>query len=169
MVHLQGLEPWTHWLRVSCSTNWARGAYYISALNGLHYTSFKWICQVFYQKIFRLGEICRNEAKQAREMKTYTNTSIRPSRSFNEVPENLSKQNKKSGLCQTPIYKFCEEKFRKTRQSKQTKWSRSDLRRFECVDALTQYCGIYQSKNVHWKPNEEENEAQTYAELHSKQ
>ena len=27
LVHLQGLEPWTHWLRVSCSTNWARGAY----------------------------------------------------------------------------------------------------------------------------------------------
>ena len=26
-VHLQGLEPWAHWLRVSCSTNWARGAY----------------------------------------------------------------------------------------------------------------------------------------------
>ena len=27
MVHPQGLEPWTHWLRVSCSTNWAKGAY----------------------------------------------------------------------------------------------------------------------------------------------
>ena len=27
LVHLQGLEPWAHWLRVSCSTNWARGAY----------------------------------------------------------------------------------------------------------------------------------------------
>ena len=26
MVHLQGLEPGTHWLRVSCSTNWAKGA-----------------------------------------------------------------------------------------------------------------------------------------------
>ena len=25
-LHLQGLEPWTHWLRVSCSTNWAKGA-----------------------------------------------------------------------------------------------------------------------------------------------
>ena len=25
-VHLQGLEPWTPWLRVRCSTNWARGA-----------------------------------------------------------------------------------------------------------------------------------------------
>ena len=25
LVHLQGLEPWTHWLRVSCSTNWAKG------------------------------------------------------------------------------------------------------------------------------------------------
>ena len=27
MVHLQGFEPGTHWLRVSCSTNWAKGAY----------------------------------------------------------------------------------------------------------------------------------------------
>ena len=27
MVHLQGLEPWTHWLRVSCSTSWAKGAH----------------------------------------------------------------------------------------------------------------------------------------------
>ena len=27
LVHLQGLEPRTHWLRVSCSTNWAKGAY----------------------------------------------------------------------------------------------------------------------------------------------
>ena len=27
LVHLQGLEPGTHWLRVSCSTNWAKGAY----------------------------------------------------------------------------------------------------------------------------------------------
>ena len=26
LVHLQGLEPGTHWLRVSCSTNWAKGA-----------------------------------------------------------------------------------------------------------------------------------------------
>ena len=26
LVHLQGFEPGTHWLRVSCSTNWAKGA-----------------------------------------------------------------------------------------------------------------------------------------------
>ena len=26
MVHLRGLEPRTHWLRVSCSTSWAKGA-----------------------------------------------------------------------------------------------------------------------------------------------
>ena len=25
-VHSQGFEPWTHWLRVSCSTNWAKSA-----------------------------------------------------------------------------------------------------------------------------------------------
>ena len=27
LVHPQGLEPGTHWLRVSCSTNWAKGAF----------------------------------------------------------------------------------------------------------------------------------------------
>ena len=27
LVHPQGLEPWTPWLRVRCSTNWAKGAY----------------------------------------------------------------------------------------------------------------------------------------------
>ena len=26
-VHPQGFEPWTHWLRVSCSTNWAKSAF----------------------------------------------------------------------------------------------------------------------------------------------
>ena len=26
IMHLQGFEPGTHWLRVSCSTNWAKGA-----------------------------------------------------------------------------------------------------------------------------------------------
>ena len=26
VMHLQGFEPGTHWLRVSCSTNWAKGA-----------------------------------------------------------------------------------------------------------------------------------------------
>ena len=31
MVHLQGFEPGTHWLRVSCSTNWAKGACSTSA------------------------------------------------------------------------------------------------------------------------------------------
>ena len=27
LVHHQGLEPWTPWLRVRCSTSWANGAY----------------------------------------------------------------------------------------------------------------------------------------------
>ena len=27
LVRLHGLEPGTHWLRVSCSTNWAKGAF----------------------------------------------------------------------------------------------------------------------------------------------
>ena len=31
LVHLHGLEPGTHWLRVSCSTNWAKGAYLMRA------------------------------------------------------------------------------------------------------------------------------------------
>ena len=29
-VHPQGFEPWTHWLRVSCSTNWAKSAFRFS-------------------------------------------------------------------------------------------------------------------------------------------
>ena len=28
LVHQQGLEPGTRWLRVSCSTNWANGAHF---------------------------------------------------------------------------------------------------------------------------------------------
>ena len=31
MVHLQGFEPGTHWLRVSCSTIWAKGAFTLKA------------------------------------------------------------------------------------------------------------------------------------------
>ena len=31
-MHLQGFEPGTHWLRVSCSTNWAKGAYFLRTL-----------------------------------------------------------------------------------------------------------------------------------------
>ena len=30
LVRLHGFEPGTHWLRVSCSTNWAKGAYFLS-------------------------------------------------------------------------------------------------------------------------------------------
>ena len=33
VVSSQGLEPWTHWLRVSCSTNWATKT--ISIKNGV--------------------------------------------------------------------------------------------------------------------------------------
>ena len=31
-MHLQGFEPGTHWLRVSCSTNWAKGAFPLKGL-----------------------------------------------------------------------------------------------------------------------------------------
>ena len=41
-------------------------------------------------KSLRLGEICRNKAKQARKMKTQLPTSIRPSRNFNAVSTDLS-------------------------------------------------------------------------------
>ena len=30
LVRLHGFEPGTHWLRVSCSTSWAKGAYFLS-------------------------------------------------------------------------------------------------------------------------------------------
>ena len=39
LVHLRGLEPRTHWLRVSCSTSWAKGAYPLRTL--------QWIISVF--------------------------------------------------------------------------------------------------------------------------
>ena len=70
---------------------------------------------------FGRAEIRQDKAKQARSPKAYSHTSRATSRCFNAVLRNLSKQ-KKSGYRQTPhIYKFCEEKFRKTRQSEQTK------------------------------------------------
>ena len=37
-VRLQGLEPWTPWLRVRCSTSWARSAYLISAMKKFSYS-----------------------------------------------------------------------------------------------------------------------------------
>ena len=43
LVQLQGLEPGTHWLRVSCSTNWAKGAFlygYLCALKTEHCSYF---------------------------------------------------------------------------------------------------------------------------------
>ena len=33
LVRLQGFEPWTPWLRVRCSTNWAKDAYLIICLS----------------------------------------------------------------------------------------------------------------------------------------
>ena len=33
LVRLQGFEPWTPWLRVRCSTNWAKDAYLIVCLS----------------------------------------------------------------------------------------------------------------------------------------
>ena len=47
LVHLQGLEPRTHWLRVSCSTNWAKGAYmsasiYLPGQSPAKYFRRKW-------------------------------------------------------------------------------------------------------------------------------
>ena len=47
LVHLQGLEPWTHWLRVSCSTNWAKDAW---TINTTHYTHLFYYCQSFLWK-----------------------------------------------------------------------------------------------------------------------
>ena len=43
LVHLRGLEPRTHWLRVSCSTSWAKGAYPLRTL--------QWIISVFYSYV----------------------------------------------------------------------------------------------------------------------
>ena len=37
LVHHHGLEPGTHWLRVSCSTNWAKGAFLMTLLDFYRY------------------------------------------------------------------------------------------------------------------------------------
>ena len=39
MVHFQGLEPWTTWLRVKCSTNWAKNAYYFYLFVNIYLTA----------------------------------------------------------------------------------------------------------------------------------
>ena len=45
-VHPQGLEPWTHWLRVNCSTNWAKSASpFQLRCKG---TSLFWTCKFFF-------------------------------------------------------------------------------------------------------------------------
>ena len=48
MVHHQGLEPGTRWLRVSCSTNWANGAG-LGEHNTLH--TQNWTMKLRIQKI----------------------------------------------------------------------------------------------------------------------
>ena len=40
MVHHHGLEPWTPWLRVRCSTNWANGARLFTHLQNWTKTCF---------------------------------------------------------------------------------------------------------------------------------
>ena len=52
MVHHRGLEPRTHWLRVSCSTNWANGAFTVL----LYYITSCDVCQVLFEKTFGLNK-----------------------------------------------------------------------------------------------------------------
>ena len=44
LVRLQGLEPGTHWLRVSCSTNWAKGAVLAVSIHPENWTLFLIYC-----------------------------------------------------------------------------------------------------------------------------
>ena len=49
LVRLQGFEPWTPWLRVRCSTNWAKNAYLIVCLS---FVSFlKTCCIIRYGSV----------------------------------------------------------------------------------------------------------------------
>ena len=50
LVHHQGLEPWTPWLRVRCSTNWANGALLICSHFQVHCLlySFYWVRQPLF-------------------------------------------------------------------------------------------------------------------------
>ena len=74
LVHHRGLEPRTHWLRVSCSTNWANGAvmvryerFELSTLrlkgvcsanwanisnNVINYIILNWYCQHLFKNFF---------------------------------------------------------------------------------------------------------------------
>ena len=66
-VHPQGFEPWTPWLRVRCSTNWATGAF-TSALKALslicgcksttiflNHQTFSHIFSILFQVIYFSG------------------------------------------------------------------------------------------------------------------
>ena len=46
LVHHRGLEPRTHWLRVSCSTNWANGAF----TSLIYYIINVTVCQAIFSK-----------------------------------------------------------------------------------------------------------------------
>ena len=54
MVHLQGFEPGTHWLRVSCSTNWAKGAFFAT---WLLYHHFLFLSILFLKKVLFFWKI----------------------------------------------------------------------------------------------------------------
>ena len=58
MVHLQGFEPGTHWLRVSCSTNWAKGALFFATVELYHIiiclSTLFWKKFIFFYNIFLL-------------------------------------------------------------------------------------------------------------------
>ena len=64
-VHRQGLEPWTPWLRVRCSTNWASGAYACSATQRLLYYIIPTNASIFFIKIlFFVSVLSKDELLQ---------------------------------------------------------------------------------------------------------
>ena len=56
LVRLQGFEPGTHWLRVSCSTNWAKGAdpYPFRAPSKLNKENFRSASKPAYFLLFKV-------------------------------------------------------------------------------------------------------------------
>ena len=58
-VRDQGFEPWTHWLRVNCSTNWAnRASFFQKRCKGTVFTSMLQMKMDFFQKNIALAMTC---------------------------------------------------------------------------------------------------------------
>ena len=76
LVHLQRLELWTQWLRVICSTNWAKGAYW-SGRRDSNSRHLPWqgnALPLSHSRIFSICLVCGADE----ETRTPTSTTLDP-------------------------------------------------------------------------------------------